>query len=189
MAVVGIFADPIPCFTIDLAKPPYERYLEVAQAFKPHLFLLKEFAKRLLAQYIPYKWLRKLVIGASKIFLRRVYDKDESEEIRGIAKAADVPLCFLVALNNILECITGNTSGTVPTLLSRGRWRESDYTAPRRLLHFRTFECAVQELRDLLVVLQFVDSSSDDPSHIIAQSITYAGFVGSLTAVRAFLSL
>lgn len=53
-----------------------------------------------------------------------------------------------------------------------------------RLLHFRTLDWGMDELRDLLVVLEFVDTSTDDPEHVIARSITYAGFVGTLTAVR-----
>lgn len=53
-----------------------------------------------------------------------------------------------------------------------------------RLMHFRTLDWGMDRLRDLLVVLEFVDSSSESPDKVLARSITYAGFVGTLTAVR-----
>ncbi|TGJ83288.1 hypothetical protein E0Z10_g5492 [Xylaria hypoxylon] len=106
MSAPGASENPIPRFTIDLAKPPRERYHEVVQVFGPRI---------------------------SKVCLRRVYDDEENEEIRGISDASD--------------------------------W-------------------GMEELQDLLVVLEFVDSASNNPGHVIARSITYAGFVGSLTVVR-----
>lgn len=53
-----------------------------------------------------------------------------------------------------------------------------------RLMHFRTLDWGMERLRDLLVVLEFVNSSSETPDRVLARSITYAGFVGTLTAVR-----
>ncbi|KAJ8132629.1 hypothetical protein O1611_g1002 [Lasiodiplodia mahajangana] len=151
--------EPILRFTIDLAKPPRERYNEVVQVFGPRL---------------------------SKVCLRRVYDPEENEEIKGIAAASGVPLYLLIALNSLLDCLLGCTSGAIPVSLGKNSRRIDVGTGPEqtRLLHFRTLDWGMDELRDLLVVLEFVDSSSDNPTRVISRSITYAGFVGSLTVIR-----
>ncbi|KAI8948561.1 beta subunit of N-acylethanolamine-hydrolyzing acid amidase-domain-containing protein [Xylaria longipes] len=192
MSNPAISEEPIPSFTIDLAKPPRERYHEVVQVFGPHMRSLTGLFDDLLSVFIASTWLRPIVIGLSKVCLRRVCDEEENEEVRGISAASGVPLYLLVALNNLLDCLLGCTSGAVPVSLSKtSRKTGDDGTSPAqtRLLHFRTLDWGMDELRDLLVVLEFVDSSSDNPSRVLARSITYAGFVGSLTAVKPGLSI
>ncbi|KAJ8114599.1 hypothetical protein ONZ43_g4865 [Nemania bipapillata] len=176
--------EPIPHFTIDLAKPPRERYDEVAQVFGSRMRSLTGLLDGLLSLFVTSVWLRWIIISLARICLRRVYDEEENEEIKGISAASGVPLYLLVALNNLLDCLLGCTSGAVPVSLS-------DRTSPDkvRLLHFRTLDWGMDELRDLLVVLKFVDSSSDDPHHVISRSITYAGFVGFLTGISSTLKL
>ncbi|KAI0864999.1 beta subunit of N-acylethanolamine-hydrolyzing acid amidase-domain-containing protein [Xylaria cubensis] len=183
---------PIPTFTIDLAKQPRERYDEVVQVFGPRMRSLTGLFENLLSVFIASTWLRSIVIGLSKVRLRRVCDKEENEEVQGISAASGVPLYLLVALNNLLDCLLGCTSGAVPVSFGKATRKTGDDgtdMAQTRLLHFRTLDWGMDELRDLLVVLDFVDSSSDDPSRVIARSITYAGFVGSLTAVKPGLSI
>ncbi|KAI0096679.1 beta subunit of N-acylethanolamine-hydrolyzing acid amidase-domain-containing protein [Nemania sp. FL0031] len=182
--------DPIPRFTIDLAKPPRERYNEVVQVFGPRMRSLTGIFDDLLSTFIAFTWLRRIVIGLSKVCLRRVYDDEENEEIKGIAVASGVPLYLLVALNSLLDCLLGCTSGAVPVSLRKTSRRTGVGAGPeQRLLHFRTLDWGMDELRDLLVVLEFVDSSSDNPTRVISRSITYAGFVGSLTVIRPGLSI
>lgn len=53
-----------------------------------------------------------------------------------------------------------------------------------RLLHFRTLDWGMEKLRDVIVILHYVNSGSQDPKKIIASSVTYAGFVGVLTGVK-----
>ncbi|TRX94232.1 hypothetical protein FHL15_005000 [Xylaria flabelliformis] len=183
---------PIPSFTIDLARPPRERYHEVVQVFGSRMRSLAGLFDNLLSVFIASKWLRSIVIGLSKVCLRRVCDEEENEEVRGISAASDVPLYLLVALNNLLDCLLGCTSGAVPVSLgkaTRNTGGDGTDLAHTRLLHFRTLDWGMDELRDLLVVLNFVNSSSADPSRVIARSITYAGFVGSLTAVKSIGSI
>ena len=52
------------------------------------------------------------------------------------------------------------------------------------MMHFRTLNWTMDELRSVLVVLEFVKSKSEDPREVLARSVTYAGFVGCLTGVR-----
>ncbi|KAI1752709.1 beta subunit of N-acylethanolamine-hydrolyzing acid amidase-domain-containing protein [Xylaria castorea] len=182
----------IPSFTIDLARPPRERYHEVVQVFGPRMRSLTGLFDNILSVFIASTWLRTIVVGLSKVCLRRVCDEEENEEVRGISAASGVPLYLLVALNNLLDCLLGCTSGAVPVSLGKATRKSGDDgtgLAHTRLLHFRTLDWGMDELRDLLVVLNFVDSSSDDPSRVIARSITYAGFVGALTAVKPGLSI
>ncbi|QSZ34729.1 hypothetical protein DSL72_007584 [Monilinia vaccinii-corymbosi] len=56
-------------------------------------------------------------------------------------------------------------------------------------MHFRTLDWGLDGLRDMLVVLEFVQSNSCDPKKVIGKSITYAGYVGILTGVRENFSL
>ncbi|KAI1420677.1 beta subunit of N-acylethanolamine-hydrolyzing acid amidase-domain-containing protein [Xylaria sp. FL1777] len=186
MSTPAACEEPIPRFTIDLAKAPRERYHEVVHEFGPRMRSLTGLFDGLLSIFIASTWLRSIIIGLSKVCLRRVHDEEENEEIKGIASASGVPLYLLVALNNLLDCLLGCTSGAVPISPGKASRRTGDET---RLLHFRALDWGMDELRDLLVVLEFVDSASDNPSRVVARSITYAGFVGSLTAVRPGLSI
>ncbi|KAI1355325.1 beta subunit of N-acylethanolamine-hydrolyzing acid amidase-domain-containing protein [Xylaria sp. FL0043] len=186
MSTLQTYEEPIPRFTIDLAKPPRERYHEVVRDFGPRMRSLTGLFDSLLSVFIASTWLRSIVISLSKICLRRVYDNEENQEIKGISAASGVPLYLLVALNNLLDCLLGCTSGAVPISSGKTPRQAGDET---RLLHFRALDWGMDELRDLLVVLEFVNSASDNPGRVIARSITYAGFVGSLTAVRPGLSI
>ncbi|KAI0409822.1 beta subunit of N-acylethanolamine-hydrolyzing acid amidase-domain-containing protein [Xylaria palmicola] len=185
------YEEPIPYITIDLAKPPRERYHEVVRVFGARMRSLTGLCDSLLATFITSSWLRSIVIWLSRLCLRRVHNEEENEEVQGIAAASGVPLYLLVALNNLLDCLLGCTSGAVPVSLGKTtrRARHETNPAPTRLLHFRTLDWGMDKLRDLLVVLEFIDSSSDSPERVIARSITYAGFVGALTAIRPGLSI
>ncbi|CAJ2500631.1 Uu.00g034840.m01.CDS01 [Anthostomella pinea] len=190
-------AQPIPTFKIDLARPPRQRYTEVVERFGLRMRSLTSLFDDLLAMFIAASWMRSMLGTLSKLCLRRVYGDEENEEIRGIAEISGVPLYLLVALNSLLDVLLGCTSGAVPvsqstksksSSSSRGDQGLAEDGQPR-LMHFRTLDWGMDELRDLLVVLEFVDSSSDAPDRVIARSITYAGFVGMLTAVRKDLSI
>jgi hypothetical protein len=183
MSTPAASKEPIPTFTIDLATPPRERYQEVVQAFGPRMRSLTSVFDDLLSSFIATTWLRSFTKSLAKVCLRRVYDDEENEEIRGISDLSGVPLYLVVALNNLLDCLLGCTSGAVPVSTGKNLQKQDD-GEDIRLMHFRTLDWGMDELRDLLVVLEFIDSSLDNPRQVIARSITYAGFVGSLTAVR-----
>ncbi|KAI1496865.1 beta subunit of N-acylethanolamine-hydrolyzing acid amidase-domain-containing protein [Biscogniauxia marginata] len=196
MSTPAAAQETIPTYRIDLAKPPRLRYVEVVRDFGPRMRSLTSVFDTLLSAVIALSWLRVLIKVLSKVCLNRVYDKEEDEEIKGIANDSGVPLYLLVALNSVLDCLLGCTSGAVP-VSARNRSKRQSACAntaatggdEARLCHFRTLDWGMDELRDLLVVLEYVNSASQNPDQVIARSITYAGFVGSLTAVRKNLSL
>lgn len=95
---------------------------------------------------------------------------------------------ILVALNVLLDSLMGCTSGGVLTKpenmrgVERNAWDEDEHSL--RMMHFRTLDWGMDELRSVLVVLEFVRSKSEVPEKVIARTISYAGFVGMLTGVR-----
>ncbi|KAI1338710.1 beta subunit of N-acylethanolamine-hydrolyzing acid amidase-domain-containing protein [Xylariaceae sp. FL0016] len=191
MTTPEVARTPIPVYTIDLALPPQERYVAMTADFAPRMRSLTFLFDDLLSQLFESAWLRALLKGLSRVCLRRVYDSKENEELQGISKASGVPMYLLVALNNLLDCLLGCTSGAVPTSPKKSTANGNTTSAAEevRLMHFRTLDWGMGPLRELLVVLEFVDSSADDPHLVIARSITYAGFVGTLTAVRKKMSI
>lgn len=176
--------DPIPVYQIDLARPPQTRYDDVARDLGPRMRSLQGLFDDILACFLPYGILRHIAAGLAKLLLWHVYDEEEMKEIKGIAEATDVKLHLLVALNNLLDCLLGCTSGAVLVNPSKGRQKAGDPAGNEpRLMHFRTLDWAMDGLRDLLVVLEYINSESSG-SKVLARSVTYAGFVGTLTAVR-----
>ncbi len=68
---------------------------------------------------IPWPRLRRWVEFLASIFLRRVYSSEETQELKGIAKANGVALYILIALNVLLDSLLGCTSGGVMTSLDK----------------------------------------------------------------------
>ncbi|KAL5327178.1 hypothetical protein ACEPPN_004870 [Leptodophora sp. 'Broadleaf-Isolate-01'] len=174
---------PIPTYRIDLSLPPAERYVKLAKDFASEMQAMTSLLDEVLHLVIPWLWLRKLVEWLASIFLCRVHSVEETEELKGIAKASGVDLYFLIALNVLLDSLLGCTSGGVMTSLGKkGEDR-------KRMMHFRTLDWGMDPLRSVLVILEFVRSESPNPKMVIGRSISYAGFVGMLTGVRKSLSV
>ncbi|KAI1850284.1 hypothetical protein JX266_004142 [Neoarthrinium moseri] len=181
--------DAVPAYTIDLSQPAESRYRQVSQDFGPRMRALTGLFEEILIAFLPNALLRQLVIRAAKVSLRRVYDEEEQKELKGISESTGVELYLLVALNNFLDCFLGCTSGAALTRPSAPRHRTTDGSVSEaRLMHFRTLDWGMDELRDLLVTLEFIDSKKSG-KRVLARSVTYVGFVGTLTAVREGLSL
>jgi beta subunit of N-acylethanolamine-hydrolyzing acid amidase len=176
----------IPTYRIDLSLPPSERYLQVATDFAPRMRSITPLFDKVLATAIPWAWLRGFIQSLAFIFLRRVYSAEETEELKGISKASGVEMYFLVALNVLLDGLLGCTSGGVMVRYGKrkGKISAEGQDEESKMVHFRTLDWGMDELRSVLVVLEFVRSKSKDPGKVIARSITYAGFVGVLTGVR-----
>ncbi|KAM5373286.1 hypothetical protein ACJZ2D_007115 [Fusarium nematophilum] len=172
--------DDIPTFRIDIARAPEDRYVDVAAAFGPRIRTLGHVFDELLESMLGSVWLARIARFAARLFLRRVHDEEQTREIRGFVDVAGCDLFLVVALNVFLDAMMGCTAGCV-TVEGKGKGKE-------RLMHFRTLDWGLDPLRDLVVVLEFVDSSKD-PDRVIATSVTYAGFVGVLTGVRENLSI
>ncbi|KAM6486987.1 beta subunit of N-acylethanolamine-hydrolyzing acid amidase-domain-containing protein [Trichoderma sp. SZMC 28011] len=188
--------DPIPTYRIDLSLPPSKRYVKLATDFAPRMKQITPLFDTVLESVLPWSFLRSIVKFAALLILRRVYSSEETQELMGISKASGVDMHFLVALNLLLDILLGCTSGGVLTRIKKGKGGETHLgekqtgTEPGvRMMHFRTLDWGMPELRSVLVVLEFVRSNSKEPETVIARSVTYAGFVGVLTGVRQNLSM
>lgn len=178
--------EPIQTYRIDLSLPPSERYIQVAKDFAPRMSAITPLFDKVLATVIPWAWLRRYIQTLAFLFLRRVYSDEETEELKGISKASGVEMYFLVALNVLLDGLLGCTSGGVMVKGDKRKAKNSvgGMEEESKMVHFRTLDWGMDELRSVLVVLEFVRSDSKDPGKVVARSITYAGFVGVLTGVR-----
>jgi hypothetical protein len=178
--------EPIKTYRIDLSLPPSERYIQLATDFAPRMRSITPLFDEVLATMIPWAWLRRFIEILASVFLRRAYSGEETEEMKSISKASGVDMYFLVALNVFLDSLLGCTSGGVMVRGEKmqGKKSEGRNKEESRMMHFRTLDWGMDELRRVLVVLEFVRSKSKDPGRVIARSITYAGFVGVLTGVR-----
>ncbi|KAF7548518.1 hypothetical protein G7046_g8655 [Stylonectria norvegica] len=184
MATLPTAEDIIPTYRIDLARPPELRYVDVAAEFGPRIRTLGHVFDELLEAMLPYRFLAKIAKFAAKVLLRGVYDDEQTKEIKGFAETSGVDLFLIVALNVFLDVLMGCTAGCVRVNAKRAH----DDVSTISLMHFRTLDWGVDTLRDLVVVLEYVDTAKD-PDHVIATSVTYAGFVGILTGARENLSI
>ncbi|KAL3478959.1 beta subunit of N-acylethanolamine-hydrolyzing acid amidase-domain-containing protein [Aspergillus californicus] len=185
-------SDTPPTHKIHLSTPPQTRYTALATLYAPNLRNITSIFDTLVldifpAHYLP--WIKSL----ARIFLRGVYDADETAEIRGIADAAGVDLYLVVCFNVLLDLLMGCTSGAAlsssPSPSSCGESDGGRGEGGRRMLHFRTLDWDMPALRALLVQLEYVSPDENGVETVIATSITYVGFVGVLTAVRRGLSV
>jgi len=92
--------------------------------------------------------------------------------MKGIAAIGGIPLHVVIAFNTFLDVLMGCTSGTAPL----GRTGE--------ILHFRSLDWEMEELRPLVIQVEFIRSGS-----LVARAVTYAGYTGILTGVRRQLSI
>jgi hypothetical protein len=172
-----------PQVTIDLSLPPSERYKSIARSQAAKLRSLARLYDNLLLNTGISPKLIKPIHIISRLLLRQVYDSEETQELKGIAKVSGVPMYLLVAFNVLLDILMGCTSGGVLSQ-ENGQPRSS-----AKMLHFRTLDWDMDPLREVVVQLNFIRSKSTQPKTVIASSVTYIGFVGVLTGVKPGLSL
>ncbi|KAK1978946.1 beta subunit of N-acylethanolamine-hydrolyzing acid amidase-domain-containing protein [Colletotrichum cereale] len=171
----------IPIYRIDMGKPPEERYIELAKEFAPQIRNVSPIFDEVIESLFGRK-LAGVVKFASRYALRRVFDEEQTKEIRSIAAIAKIGTHLLMSLNLFLDLMLGCTSGAALV-------RPVGEDTKDRLMHFRTLEWGMDALRELLVIVEFVDSSKGGPDEVVARSVSYAGFVGCLTGVRKDLSV
>ena len=164
-----------PTYTIDLSLPPAERYVEIATENRLVLEDLPKLFDELMGQY---KVPKRPVHLITRIALRKVHSKEQTEELRGISKVINVPMYLLVAYNVLLDSFMGCTSGGVTV--------RDPVTKKNRMMHFRTLDWGMPALRKALAQFNYVESK-DGP--IVARTIGYIGYVGVLTGVRPGLSI
>lgn len=165
----------IPVYQIDLSLPPSQRYVQVAFDFKRQLENLKTIFDEVL-EAVPIS--NSILHFLARVFLRRIYHHEEMQELLGISQVVGVTIYLLVAYNVFLDLFMGCTSGGVHS-------RPSEKEEPR-VMHFRTLDWGMPQLRDVLVQFEFIEHRGGD---VIARTISYVGFVGVLTGVRKGLSV
>ncbi|KAF7556707.1 hypothetical protein G7Z17_g1238 [Cylindrodendrum hubeiense] len=173
----------IPKFVIDLSKPPEARYAHIVPHFQAQIDNcdLSGLFHGLLRDLTGPK-IGKCLSALARLSMRRLYMAEESAELVGISKATGIPMHVLVGFNVILDLLLGCTSGGVRTI-SPGI---SSPNLQTQMLHFRTLDWGMDQLRKIIVELDFVRS---DGGPVIATTVTYLGYVGVLTGVRKGLSM
>ncbi|KAJ2915582.1 hypothetical protein MD484_g4854, partial [Candolleomyces efflorescens] len=180
---IRIRSSQLPLYTVDLSLPPAKRYTQICHDFRDslaeftHLYhAVLELATSDRQLPFPFSTLKRGAVRVlAKMVLRRVYSKEESEEIKGIHKASGMKLEEVVGLNTFLDLFCGCVSGGV-----KAQRTPSDTT----MLHFRGLDWEMDSLRDLLIQVQYVRDGK-----VVARAVTYAGYVGTLTGVREGLSM
>ncbi|KAI4181485.1 MAG: hypothetical protein L6R41_006591 [Letrouitia leprolyta] len=165
-----------PKYTIDLSLPPAERFKQVATDFKSEISALPALFDELVRNLLPQISVGK-VQSFARLFLRRLYSNEETEEIRGIHEVTGIEMYLLVSYNVLLDLFMGCTSGGIQI---------KDGSDPARMLHFRTLDWGMDPLRKVVVCLDFVEKPGGP---VIASTISYIGFVGVLTGVKKGLSV
>jgi hypothetical protein len=162
-------------YTIDLSVPPSDRYLKVITDYEVSLRQLPTLLDEIFAAVrVPNRVLHVL----ARLLLRKVYNKEENEELRGISKTLGLPLYLLVAYNVFLDLFMGCTSG--------GARVQVEGLEESRMMHFRTLDWGMPELRDVVVQYEFLERPGGE---VIARTISYVGYVGVLTGLRRGLSV
>ncbi|KAI5460406.1 hypothetical protein BGZ63DRAFT_247059 [Mariannaea sp. PMI_226] len=173
----------IPKFVVDLSMPPQSRYDHIIPHFQSQIEdcdLTTVFYD--LLELLAGRILGKCLRVASHLALRRLHNAEESAELAGISKATSIPIHVLVAFNVLLDLLLGCTSGGVRTI---------DPTTDAldqkpRILHYRTLDWGMDQLRNIIVELDFVRYTGGP---VVATTVGYLGYVGVLTGVRRGLSM
>jgi hypothetical protein len=152
--------EPIKTYSIDLSLPPSERYIQLATDFGLWMRLITPLFDEVLATVIPWAWLCRFIEILASVFLRRVYSNEEIEEIKSISKASRVDMYFLVALNVLLDSLLGCTSSGIMVRGNKmqGKKLEGHNKEESRIMYFWMLDWGMDELRRVLVVLEFVRS-------------------------------
>ena len=138
---------PVPRYTIDQSLPPMERYKHVAEDFKSYAQEMPSLFDEVVQECTPNISVSK-VKKLARLALGKVQNKEENEELRGIAEVIGIDMWLLVAHNVLLDMFMGCTSGGVRV----------NHTGVRsRMLHFRTLDWGMDLLRKIIVHLDFIE--------------------------------
>jgi len=164
-----------PTYTINLSLPPRERYIRVAIDYLSILHLLPSLFDNLVAvSKLPVKPLHIL----TRLLFRRLHSFEQTEELRGISEASNIPLYLLVTWNIVIDAVMGCTSGGAAVSMPGFQ----DTT----MMHFRALDWPQHVFRNAIAQFEFVDRAGGD---VIARTLGYVGHVGVLTGVRKGLSV
>lgn len=161
--------DTPPTYSVNLSLPAPQRHRHIATAYRDPLKRILPPLYRDVLSTLPCA---ALLDGASHVLLRRLHSHDETEELRTYAVVTGVPMHVLVAYNIFLDLMMGCISGGVVG------------GSAGTMLHFRGLDWGMDTLRPLVLALDFLRGGET-----VAQTLTYAGYIGVLTGVRAGLSM
>ncbi|KAJ7156852.1 beta subunit of N-acylethanolamine-hydrolyzing acid amidase-domain-containing protein [Mycena crocata] len=162
-----------PTYRVDLSAPPEDRYREICADFKAQLADIVPIYDDLLRLTSAPRALDFL----ARTLLRRVHSSEETRECRGIARLTGVPLHLVVAFNTFLDLFSGCSSGGA-RVCDAGSGRDTG------VVHFRGLDWEMEALRKLIICVDYVRDGQ-----VVARAVTYAGYIGILTGVRAGLSI
>ena len=148
-----------PLYVIDLSLPASIRYVQIATDYKVQLAgiatLYDEAAEWLSASWV----IKALLKSGRKLFLRKLYTKEETEEAISIARSAGIEVYHVVAFNTMLDLYSGCMSAGV---MIRGSEGEEE-----RMMHLRVSDMGdFDPLRELVVRVEYVREGK-----VIARSV------------------
>jgi hypothetical protein len=135
-----------PLYTIDLDLPPESRYAEMCNDYKDEMGELAKIYDEILST-TPFP---RFFGFLGRNLLRKVYSKDETEEIRAISKASRIPIHRVVAYNTFLDLFSGCMSGGVQTK------RKVGANTTTSMLHFRNLDWEMNPLRNMIIRVEYL---------------------------------
>jgi len=137
------FEEP-PLYSIDLSLPPESRYAQICNDYKEEMVELAKIYDELLSS-TPFP---RFYGFLARHLLRKVFSKEETEEIRGIANATGTPIHLVVAYNTFLDLFSGCISGGVQAKGGSG--------STASMLHFRGLDWEMEPLRNMIIRAEYL---------------------------------
>ena len=177
-----------PLYVIDLSLPPHLRYGRLCSDYRDKLVGLSALYDETV-EFLGVSWVaRVLLTWGKKLLLRKLYSKEETNEIRAIARDVGIEMYLAVAYNTLLDLFSGCMSAGV---MLRGSNGEQE-----RMVHLRGLDWEMDPLRELIVRVEYVRDGKVVARSVFVlfisyllteescRGVTYAGYTGVLTGVR-----
>ena len=133
-----------PLYSIDLSLPPESRYVEMCNDYKDEMAELAKIYDEILS-LTPFP---RFFGFLGRHLLKKVYSKEETEEIRAISKSTTIPIHRVVAYNTFLDLFSGCMSGGVQTKLGA--------SSTTSMLHFRNLDWEMDPLRNMIIRVEYL---------------------------------
>ena len=147
-----------PLYVIDLSLPPHRRYVRLCSDYKAKLVGLSALYDETV-EFLGVSWVARILLTwGKKLLLRRMYSKEETEEIRAIARDVGIDVYLAVAYNTLLDLFSGCMSAGV---MLRGSEGEQG-----KMVHLRGLDWDMDPLRELIVRVEYVRDGE-----VIARSV------------------
>ena len=138
-----------PLYTINLDLPPESRYTKMCNDYKDEMAELAKIYDEILS-ITPFP---RFFGFLGRNLLKKVYSKEETDEIRAISKATRIPVYRVVAYNTFLDIFSGCMSGGVQTKVGGAG---ANANATTRMLHFRNLDWEMDPLRNMIIRVKYL---------------------------------